>query len=95
MKPQPNKSWRAVSVVPAGSACDAALLLRGRRFLTRDAPRLPLPACNRQNECQCRYQHLPDRRGGSRRESDSGYGGAPKSVSPERRRPGERRERRR
>ena len=91
MKPVvPNKSWRAVSVIPAGTACEAALQLRGRRFLTRDAPRLPLPQCDRQNQCQCKYQHLPDRRGGPRREDDSGFGSAPKPTT-ERRRPGERR----
>ena len=95
MKPVPNKNWRAVSVVPGGIACELALQLRGRRFLTREAPRLPLTECNRQNECQCKYQHLPDRRGSSRREADSGFGSAPKPMTAERRRPGERRERRR
>lgn len=95
MKPAPNKNWRAVSVVPVGAACEAALQLRGRRFLTREAPRLPLADCTRQNECECKYQHLPDRRGSPRREADSGYGSAPKPRTPERRRPGERRERRR
>lgn len=95
MKPAPNKNWRAVSVVPGGGACEAALQLRGRRFLTREAPRLPLPECNRQNECQCKYQHLPDRRGDPRRDGDSSFGSAPKPVTAERRRPGERRERRR
>jgi len=95
MKPVPNKNWRAVSVVPGGIACELALQLRGRRFLTREAPRLPLTECNRQNECQCKYQHLPDRRDSPRREADSGFGSAPKPMTAERRRPGERRERRR
>ncbi|MDE2219270.1 MAG: hypothetical protein KGL25_05915 [Gammaproteobacteria bacterium] len=89
----PNKSWRAVSVVPAGAACEAALQLRGRRFLTNAAPRLPLPECNLQNECRCKYRHLADRRGPPRRQNDSAFGSAPKPVT-ERRRPGERRERR-
>jgi len=95
VKPVPNKNWRAISVVPGGAACELALQLRGRRFLTRDAPRLPLTECNRQNECQCKYLHLPDRRGSPRREADSGFGSAPKPMTAERRRPGERRERRR
>jgi hypothetical protein len=95
MKPAPNKNWRAVKVVSGDSACEAVQQLRGRRFLTREAPRLPLPDCNRQNECQCKYQHLPDRRGSPRREADSGFGSAPKPMVAERRRPGERREPRR
>jgi hypothetical protein len=95
MKPVPDKNWRAVSVVPGGAACEAALQLRARRFLTRDAPRLPLLDCNRQDECQCKYQHLPDRRGDPRRDNDSGFGSAAKPITAERRRPGERRERRR
>lgn len=94
MKPPPNKNWLGVKVVPGNGACEAALRLRERRFLTREAPRLPLPDCNRQNQCQCKYQHLPDRRGAARREEDSAFGGARKSVAVERRRPGERRERR-
>ncbi|HVO00371.1 MAG TPA: hypothetical protein VMT49_10050 [Steroidobacteraceae bacterium] len=89
----PKKSWRAVRVVAGASPCAAALALREKRFLASEAPRLPLRDCDRQNACQCKYQHLADRRGEPRRSADSAFGGAAKSVSPERRRPGERRER--
>ncbi|MBS0388472.1 MAG: hypothetical protein JSR15_08305 [Proteobacteria bacterium] len=89
----PKKSWRAVRVVPGASPCEAALAMREKRFLTSAAPRLPLRDCDRQDTCQCKYQHLADRRGEPRRSADSAFGGAPKTVSPERRRPGERRAR--
>jgi hypothetical protein len=89
-----DKSWHAVCVVPGRMACEAAQRLRGQRFLSRDAPRLPLPDCNHQAECQCKYQHLADRRGDPRRTEDTAVGIAPKAVGNERRRPGERRERR-
>ena len=89
----PKKSWRAVRVVPAASPCEAVLAIREKRFLTSEAPRLPLRDCDRQDRCQCKYQHLADRRGEPRRSADSSFGGAPKAVSPERRRPGERRAR--
>jgi hypothetical protein len=91
----PKNSWRAVAVIPGASACEAARRMSGKRFLTRDAPRLPLRDCDHQDTCKCKYQHLSDRRGEARRTADSGYGIVPKAVSPERRRPGERRERNR
>lgn len=89
----PKASWRAVGVVPGAAACEAAQGMCDKRFLTRDAPRLPLRDCDYQDKCQCKYQHLPDRRGGPRRSTTSSYGTTPKVVTPERRRPGERRER--
>ncbi len=89
----PKNSWRAVCVVPGASACEAAQQMSKKRFLTRDAPRLPLKDCDHQDTCRCKYQHLPDRRGEPRRSSDSAFGATPKAASPERRRPGERRER--
>jgi hypothetical protein len=91
----PKATWRAVKVVPGASACAAAQRASGKRFLTRDAPRLPLKDCDHQDTCQCTYQHRPDRRGELRRTKDSGYGITPKVVSAERRRPGERRDRKR
>jgi len=89
-----DKSWHSICVVPGRMACEAAQRLRGQRFLSRDAPRLPLPDCSNQTDCQCKYQHLADRRGEPRRAEASGIGIAPKPRSDERRRPGERRERR-
>jgi hypothetical protein len=45
--------------------------LRGQRFLSREAPQLPLKACDRE-DCTCRYEHHQDRRKGFRRARDMG-----------------------
>ena len=87
--------WRAVSVVPGKEACAAAQQLRDQRFLSRDAPRLPLPDCSNQAQCQCKYQKYGGRRDSLRRATDEGRYSPPLAPGAERRRPGERRERRR
>ena len=88
--------WRAVAILASDSACEAARQLRGKRFLTREAPRLPLAECIKQDQCQCKYRHLRDRRGPQRRAfEEGGLLRSTKTVAKEQRRPGERRERRR
>lgn len=88
--------WKAVAILAADVACEAAKQLRGKRFLSRNAPRLPLSECTRQTQCECKYRHLADRRGPQRRAIDEGAFLRPiKPVAKEQRRPGERRERRR
>jgi hypothetical protein len=61
----------AVSIVPGSRCCEEARQLRGKRFLSREAPQLPLKTCGRA-DCACRYEHHPDRRGGARRLADMG-----------------------
>jgi hypothetical protein len=85
--------WKAVVIVAGDSSCAAAIQLRGKRFLSRDAPRLPLPECTRQDQCQCKYRHLSDRRGSQRRSGEEARIVPAQPVAKERRRPGERRER--
>ncbi len=62
--------YHAVSI-KAGSACYQTAQRYGRqRFLSREAPPLPLPTCSA-GACECRYVHHEDRRGGSdRRQRD-------------------------
>jgi hypothetical protein len=84
-------SWRAVGILPGREACEAALALRGRRFLPAGVKRLPLPDCTRQDQCTCKYQHYGDRRGAQRRSRDSGASDPGKAPATDRRRPGERR----
>ncbi len=84
-------AWKAVAILAGDSACVAAKDMRGKRFLARNAPKLPLPDCTRQDKCECKYRHLPDRRGGSRRTGDDGVFIPDKSPPKEQRRPGERR----
>jgi hypothetical protein len=61
----------AVSVVPGSRCCEPARQLRGKRFLSREAPQLPLQDCGRA-DCACRYEHHQDRRSGPRRLRDMG-----------------------
>ena len=58
--------FHAVTIVPGPRACAASLDLREQRFLSREAPSLPLKKCDSSN-CACRYQHHDDRRKGRRR----------------------------
>lgn len=87
-------SWQAVSVVPGRGACEGAEALREQRFLARNAPRLPLPNCSKQDQCQCKYERYSDRRSDLRRSDDRFKGKSTAASGQERRRPGERRERR-
>ncbi len=59
----------AVTVVPGQNACPEARALRGQRFLSREAPALPLTGCGTP-KCTCRYEHHADRRKGGRRAHD-------------------------
>lgn len=63
--------YHAVSVLPGRDACAAAYRFSGQRFLSRQAPRLPLPSCDAKS-CGCRFKHHKDRRAGPRRNSDVG-----------------------
>ena len=70
VKPPTNR-WNAVSIVCTSASCAAAQALKGRRYLSADAPRLPLSDCTRAETCPCAYRKHPDRRAGPRREADA------------------------
>ncbi|MGL4612588.1 MAG: hypothetical protein ACRCVV_01520 [Shewanella sp.] len=53
--------FHSVSIVNQGRACEQAVDLNEKRFLSREAPTIPLALCNAA-QCQCRYQHHQDRR---------------------------------
>jgi len=53
-------------------ACTAVNTVSGVRYLSADAPMLPLDRCNTPGSCRCTYKHYQDRRSGSRRDSDIG-----------------------
>jgi hypothetical protein len=61
--------YHAVEVVPGRDACPEAQALQGQRFLSREAPSLPLAGCG-SLQCTCRYEHHEDRRKGGRRARD-------------------------
>ena len=45
-KPVASSEYHAVSIKFGNDACNVAKELRGKRFLSNAAPRLPLPECN-------------------------------------------------
>lgn len=80
-----SNRWSAVSIVCTSASCAAAQALKGRRYLSADAPRLPLTDCPLSETCPCVYRKYADRRAGPRREAeDSGLRRS--SPQPERRR---------
>jgi hypothetical protein len=64
-----SNPYHAVAIVPGAGACAAVRELLGRRFLSREAPRLPLPNCPLA-ACHCAYKHYDDRRQKRRRKAD-------------------------
>ncbi len=64
-----SNPWHAVSIVPNPHACGKARALYRARFLSKDAPALPLAGCDARL-CDCHYRHHEDRRREPRRASD-------------------------
>jgi hypothetical protein len=65
-----DRRWHAVSVKPGPGACSVADTGRDRRWLSREAPALPLPGCTKPEKCRCTYLHHQDRRSGEARRAD-------------------------
>jgi hypothetical protein len=61
--------FHAVSIVPGEHSCASARRLSGQRFLSVEAPKLPLSDCDA-TSCKCHYRHHADRRAGPRRVND-------------------------
>ena len=78
-----QQSFHAVSITAGLGACPAALALRQKRFLSLEAPALPLPACTSPGYCLCKYQHHSDRRTTLRRLTDRGGIPYPRIGKPE------------
>ena len=69
-----KRRYHCVCVEAPGTSvcCARCEALRGRRFLVKAAPPLPVPGCTA-DVCTCRYVHFVDRRAGaSRRRRDRG-----------------------
>jgi len=56
-----SSRWHSVSIRPGRESCIAAQALASEVHLASKAPQLPLAACD-VSRCDCRYQHLGDRR---------------------------------
>jgi hypothetical protein len=85
MAKPPATRWSAVSIVCTGASCAAAQALKGQRFLSGAAPRLPLAECATPAACACVYRKYPDRRAGPRRESEASGIKSASPVKPDRR----------
>lgn len=53
--------FHCVSIVNKGHCCEQVNALTGKRFLSKEAPALPMEECTMPH-CECRYQHFEDRR---------------------------------
>ncbi|NMH65449.1 hypothetical protein [Shewanella salipaludis] len=53
--------FHSVSLMSEDLCCQATQDLKGKRFLAREAPHLPLDGCDRR-DCHCHYVHHDDRR---------------------------------
>jgi hypothetical protein len=63
-----GSAWHAVSITSSRPYCKAAHALSTFRFLSAEAPRLPLAQCPIPHTCACTYKHHADRRKAPRRE---------------------------
>jgi hypothetical protein len=84
-----SNPWHAVSIVSSTPACRKACSLARVRFLSSQAPSLPLEGCEMRS-CSCHYRHHEDRRRRARRAADVAASGA-YWRGPERRHAGGRR----
>jgi hypothetical protein len=66
-----TSAYHAVTIAPGLRACEAAKAVARKRFLSAEAPDLPLQGCSC-STCACRYEHHDDRRNGQRRARDMG-----------------------
>jgi hypothetical protein len=60
-----SNPYHAVSIEPREKCCLAVESIQSQRFLSDDAPGLPLPDCS-VSDCRCKYIHFADRRSGAR-----------------------------
>jgi hypothetical protein len=63
--------WHAVGISTGVSCCQASVALRQTRFLSSQAPTLPLQGCTEPKSCVCKYRHFSDRRSGPRRATET------------------------
>lgn len=62
--------WHAVAVSSSAACCRASVAARHTRYLSTEAPPLPLAGCTQAGSCTCKYKHYSDRRIGPRRTTD-------------------------
>ncbi|MCH9027138.1 MAG: hypothetical protein IIA05_08505 [Proteobacteria bacterium] len=80
----PAGPYHSVTIKSSRSSCVTARALKGIRFLSKEAPALPLEDCDVAT-CNCRYEHHTDRRGGRRRGAEMGAANIPSMSGEEKR----------
>lgn len=73
-----KQAWHSVSIIRGRHACAAVVQLNAQKWLSAQAPQLPIKGCDAQ-QCECRYRHHADRRSADRRETDGMVSGPPKN----------------
>jgi hypothetical protein len=61
-----HSPYHCVAIAPGEGACRTAQTIKGIRFLSAEAPVLPLVSCD-SARCNCTFMHYTDRRRGDRR----------------------------
>ncbi len=79
-----TRSYHSVEVLAGFYSCGAAQQLAHARFLSDEAPSLPVPGC-RVERCTCRYIHHDDRREDDRRNPYGRARAMPPAIAGERR----------
>ena len=64
--------YHSVEVKMSYDACDEVMELHGKRFLSAEAPVLPVIGCDR--NCKCKFKHYEDRRLDDRRDAFNSSG---------------------
>jgi hypothetical protein len=77
--------YHAVAIRCGKTSCQAAQDNQRERYLSAEAPLLPLDQCDLPDQCDCRYQHYEDRRDSPRRRSEQGLSETTDSERLERR----------
>jgi len=65
-----SSKWHAITVQIEETSCAAASQCRSKRFLSAQAPMLPMRGCDRSAICPCKFKHHDDRRTSRRRNDD-------------------------
>ena len=84
------RNYHAVSIRPASQCCQAVKNTKDVRYLSTEAPTLPVSGCSMPTRCRCKYRHFSDRREDFRRDSDFGMPDRPPLTGDRRERVGRR-----
>ncbi len=87
---KPHKIYHCVEVRTGSPACKAVQDLGNTRFLSEEAPSLPLSGCT-MGKCTCSFIHYDDRRDDDRRHPYKQWASLPPTAEGERRKRTERR----